>query len=139
MVVNPFRFAPILLFLALGSTAFAGKALKDPVTYLGQTMLPKADIVVSGSVVRANTLSTGATLTRFRIEKVLYGREREQTVLLISPDPGLFPPVGVPVAYFLCRRISAIVVSAVGSDSTCRGWIILRFSTGRLAAPGVVM
>ena len=101
--MNPSRFAHILLILALGSNALAGDARKDRVTYLGQTMLPKADIVVSGSVLRANTLSTGATLTRFRIEKLLYGREREQTILLISPDPGLFPPVGVPVAYFLSR------------------------------------
>jgi len=94
----------LILLLLLNSSGLAGDAGKDPVTYLGQTMLPKADIVVSGAVERSNTLATGATLTRFRIEHLLYGQEKERTVLLISPDPGQCPPAGVPVAYFL-RRI----------------------------------
>jgi len=67
------------------SAGLAGGAGKDPVTYLGQTMLPKADIVVSGTVVHSNTLATGATLTRFRIQQLLYGREKENIVLLVSP------------------------------------------------------
>ncbi len=94
----------LIVLLILAGTVLAAGSLKDPVTYLGQTMLPKADIVVSGVVVRSNTLSTGATLTRFKVDEVLHGRERARTILLISPDPEQFPPVGVPVAYFL-RRI----------------------------------
>ncbi len=98
------RYLPLLFVLVTASAALAGDAGKDPVTYLGQTMLPKADIVASGTVLRSNTLATGATLTRFRIEQVLFGREKDNPVLLISPDPSQFPPPGVPVAYFL-RRI----------------------------------
>jgi hypothetical protein len=94
----------LLAVLVLASSAPAGEPGRDAVTYLGQRMLSRADIVVSGTVTRLDTLSTGATLTRFKIHETLFGHERESTILLISPDPGQFPPPGVPVAYLL-RRI----------------------------------
>lgn len=83
-----------LLFLAAPS---------DPVTVMGENVLPKSDLVVRGHAVAEERLGFGAGISRFAVEEVVLGKEERKTLLVLSTDAGFFGPGGAPTVAFLHR------------------------------------
>jgi HEAT repeat protein len=75
----------------------------DPVTYLGSKMLPRADLVVLGSVAESHRLGTAATTGRFTVTEVLAGSEARKAILLLAADASLLPGKRTECVLFLRR------------------------------------
>jgi hypothetical protein len=97
------RFLPLLLLPLFLAPAMADDSAADAVTTVGRTLLPSADLVGRGRVESVQSLTTGVTLARFKLEEVLHGRETGRSILIVSPDRSEFPAIGLPVLYFLKR------------------------------------
>jgi len=121
------KYALILLFLLLPATVApaAESSVEDPVTYLGEHMLRKTDVVLLGEAGAPALLPTGARLVRVRVTEVLAGTETGKSVLLVAGSPDLLPPKGTWAMLFLKRlgrgRYEPVgLVDATGRDARVR-------------------
>ncbi|MEN8149485.1 MAG: HEAT repeat domain-containing protein [Planctomycetota bacterium] len=92
----------VLVLLPVAAIA-AGSSVEDPVTYMGEHVLAKTDVVCLGESAKPVLLPTGARVVRFTLKEVLEGKEEAQSVVLVAGAPDLIPPPGVPGVLFLKR------------------------------------
>ena len=120
------KYVPILLLLALSGGAFAAESsTEDPVTYLGEHILAKTDVVLIGEAGKPVLLPTGARIVKITVIEVLQGTETARSVLLVAGAPDLIPPAGVSGVIFLKRigkgRYEPVgLVDVLGRDSKPR-------------------
>jgi HEAT repeats len=91
-----------LTFIALLTTAAHG-APPPRVTYFGDSLLSRCDLVVYGVVASRSVLPNGVAVTTVRIEETLLGTAPGKRLLLSSPDPAYHGAVDRRVVLFLSR------------------------------------
>jgi hypothetical protein len=77
--------------------------VKDPVTYLGEKMLPLTDVVLTGTADAPRVLPTGAHLLRLTVTGVISGTEPAKSILVVAGSKELLPPKGTTAVLFLKR------------------------------------
>lgn len=97
----------------------------DPVTVMGENVLPKTDLVVRGRPRAEERLGFGAGISRFEVEEVVLGKEERKVLLVLSTDAGFFGPESTPTVAFLHRlgdgRYEGVArVDLVGEDADLR-------------------
>jgi len=110
------------------------------VTYLGENLLPKTDVVVRGEAAAPMVLPTGAHVLRFAVKEVLAGTEAGKTLLVVAGSPDLLPPEGSVAILFLKRlgrgRYEPMgLIDTMGRDakariSTLRKYLAIEIMTG---------
>jgi hypothetical protein len=95
----------LLLILALPGAAPGAPPPRAPrVTYLGESLLSRCDVVVRGVVRSRNILPGGLALVSIRVQETLLGVSPGRRVLLTSPDPSYHGEPGQQVVLFLARE-----------------------------------
>lgn len=116
----------VLLLLASRSDAGAVTPLRDPVTYMGQTMLARSDLVARGAApADLCKVGLGAYFMVFEVDEVLYGRDGVRRVQLIGSDPSEFPLPKQPCVLFLrhldgARYEPTGIVDTTGAEGAVR-------------------
>jgi hypothetical protein len=94
----------VLAILAILGLAAAAPGRPSPhVTYFGESLLARCDLVVRAKVVSRVQLANGMTLTTFEVEETLLGESPGERLVLGSPDPGYHGEPGRESVLFLER------------------------------------
>jgi hypothetical protein len=92
--------ATTLVFL---STVAASASPPPRVTYFGESLLSRCDLVVVGVVAGRTVLPNGVAVTSLRVGETLLGEAPGERLLLSSPDPNYFGRVDRRLVVFLAR------------------------------------